>query len=147
MIIKDEINLDDIFPNFKTQNIPFRYPNFQVTPCYLKKNKNVYFVFEDDLTHKRLDHNSRFRYLPNVIPFITSKDPFSTPDSYFTIDEYFPIFKQECNRILKLLDLYSNKFFLFSKLGEYSNHYCIYDKLIKKWLFSLVDKPNVSLLF
>ena len=131
-----------------TIKIPFHLPNLIITEEFLTNHICCRFIFDDNTIHKGLGGAAKLRNHPFSIGFITKKYPNNNTDSFFTIDEYLPIFNREKNKLESLISYQSHLYFLISKLGSgLGNQNHIFENLIEPWLLSLNKYKNVSLLF
>ena len=90
--------------------------------CF-RKVKKCYILF----TSNSMQMSLKFR----VRHSITKKYPNDNTDSFFTIDEYLPIFNREKNKLESLISYQSHLYILISKLGSgLGNQNHIFENLI-----------------
>lgn len=146
----DRLNIESI-DSLPIQNIkiPFHLSNLIITDQFLNSHVTCRFIFGDNIIHKGFGGAAKLRNHPQAIGFITKKYPNNKIESFFTIDEYLPIFNQEKMKLEYLITSKSHLYFLISKLGSgLANKNHIFENIIEPWLLSLEHKfKNVSLLF
>ena len=116
---------------------------------YLKKNRNHIFVFGDNSIRRGNAGAAELRDEPNTFGFITKKFPDNNKTSFYTPEEYKPIFEKELEKLEMHIKLSPNCLWLISQIGSgLANKYNIWEKVIQKEIFKLPDRyNNVKLLF
>lgn len=118
-----------------------------ITKEYLRANPSHVFVFGDNLLRAGLGGAASLRYEPNTYGFITKKAPNIKDSSFYTPEEYQPVFEAELDKLKEVIDNSPDKTFLVSKLGAgLANKYGIYEKVIRDRLPELLVYPNVRLI-
>lgn len=116
-----------------------------ITEEFLKKNPNIIFVYGDNLLHKGLKGAAKLRNNKNTYGFITKKYPNYNNNSYYTPEEYKPIFEKELKKLINEIQNNPNKTYLISRLGAgLANRFKIYEKVIKEGLEPLKQFSNVE---
>jgi hypothetical protein len=120
-----------------------KFQKIIMTEKFLDENKDVYFIFGDNLIHQGYGGAAKLRDHPHAIGFITKKFPDNNDNSFYRPDEYHPIFDEELEKLEKIIKTYSNKKFYISKLGsELANKFLIWEKIIHKNLILKLSKYN-----
>lgn len=127
----------------------FRYPNLMIDEHYLKINPKHIFVFGDNLLRFGKGGAASLRDMPNTYGFITKKEPNNKISSFYQIDEYRPVFKDEYEKLDNKISSLPNYVFLISKLGAgLANKFCIFENVIEKPIIALAAKyKNTYLLW
>lgn len=116
-----------------------------ITKEYLNNHPNHIFVYGDNIIHKGLGGAAKLRYVKNTYGFITKKYPNTNINSYFTVEEYKPIFNQELNKLIREIQNNPTKIYLVSRLGAgLANKFGIYEAIIKNGLEVLKQFNNVK---
>lgn len=119
-----------------------------ITKEYLRENQNCIFVYGDNTIHKGTGGAAKLRYEPNTYGFVTKKYPSNEISSFFTIEEYLPVFEKEMQKLIKKIESNPDKIFLISKLGSgLANRYGIFEQIIFPGLKRLAIYKNVKFLF
>jgi hypothetical protein len=114
------------------------YKNLIITEDFLNKNPNSYFVFGDNLERFGYGGAAALRDHPRAYGFITKKFPDNKSSSFYEPNEYAPVFFEELNKLINLIDKNKNKIFYISKIGsDLANKYRIWETLIHH---NLIDK-------
>jgi len=119
--------------------------DFQVTEQFLKDNKNILFVFGENRLAKGKGGAAKLRGLKNSVSFVTKKYPDLQDISYFTPDEYLPVYYVEMIKLKEFLKATNFDKVLISKIGGgLANKYGIFEQVIepriKKDLSEFGDK-------
>lgn len=102
-----------------------------VTKDFLRKNPMTVFVFGDNTIRSGYGGAAYLRDEANSYGFITKKFPNTEPESYYTIEEYIPVFNEEMKKLNELICNNRQKRFLISRIGrKLANKYGIYEAII-----------------
>lgn len=120
-----------------------------ITKQFLDDNPNAIFVFGDNLLRKGTGGAAALRYHKQTYGFITKKYPSNYDNSFFTPEEYTPIFQDEMRKLRMTVKDNSTFIFYISKLGSMlANKYQIFEKVIEPNIkLQLADCPNVRFLW
>jgi len=103
-----------------------------ITREYLRENRNHIFVFGDNLLRKGKGGAAVLRDEPNTYGFITKKFPDMKTESFYNIDEYRNIYRDEISKLIHYINMNENKLFLISKLGSgLANKFYIFNEIIE----------------
>ena len=117
------------------------YKNFIITETFLDSNPDAYFIFGDNLTREGTGGAAKLRHHPRAIGFITKKYPDNNDTSFYKPEEYFPIFFEELEKLIKIVSSKPTKTFYISQLGGgLANKYYIWQKLICHKLTKKLEK-------
>jgi hypothetical protein len=114
------------------------YKNIKITEEFLDQTPNAYFVFGDNIERKGYGGAAVLRDHPRSYGFITKKFPDNRDTSFYTPDEYAPVFFEELDKLINFIRKNRDKTFYISKLGsDLANKYRIWELLIHH---NLLDK-------
>ena len=103
-----------------------------ITEKYLRKHQNEIFVFGENLEQEGYLGSAGLRNLPNTYGFITKKYPDSRYKSYYKIDEYKTVYKEEIKKLKEFIKKNQDKLFLISKIGSgLANRHKIFEEIIE----------------
>lgn len=121
------------------------YKNVLVTEQFLNNNKNCFFVFGDNLMQSGYGGAAMLRDHPQSIGFVTKKAPDNRNESFYTPDEYYPLFKKQLEYLKRIISCRNDNIFYISQLGAgLANRYNIWETVIKTNLETeLGDLENV----
>lgn len=121
------------------------YRDIQIDWQFLDSNPNCYFIFGDNLQKRGKGGAAILRDHPHALSFLTKKFPDNEDGSFYKPEEYEPIFKEELEKLVKIVQNNPSKTFYISKLGAgLANKYFIWERLIKhNLIFSLCNFDNV----
>ena len=98
------------------------------------------FVFGDNLIRRGYGGAAKLRDHAQSYGFITKKYPDWKDASFYTPEEYHPIFVQELAKLVKVIQDNPNKMFIISKLGSnLANKFGIYEAVIRDRLIDLKE--------
>jgi hypothetical protein len=119
-----------------------------ITKEYLRSNPDRIFVFGDNTLRIGKGGAAVLRDEPNTYGFITKKQPDNLDTSFFKPEEYKDVYSYEKNKLIKLIEIHTDKIFMISKLGAgLANKYNIFETIIEKDIKSLSIYANVEFLF
>ena len=112
---------------------------------FLRANNSCVFVFGDNLARKGRGGAALLRDEPNTYGFITKKYPDNNDVSFYTIEEYVPLFNYEMSELDLEIRNNRDKVFLLTRLGSgLANKYKIFETIIWPKLKMLKEiHPNV----
>lgn len=115
---------------------------------FLRKNPDHIFVFGDNLLRVGKGGAAALRDEPNTYGFITKRKPDHNDSSYYTPEEYKPVFEEELKKLITLIETHES-IFMISKLGAgLANKYSIWEEVIEPQLKDrLSEFNNVVFLF
>ena len=117
-----------------------KYKNLIITKYFLDNNRDSYFIFGDNLERSGYGGAASLRDHPHAIGFITKKFPDNAETSFYTPNEYIPIFKEELSKLVRIVEKYQNKTFYISQLGGgLANRYLIWENVIKDNLIKSLE--------
>jgi hypothetical protein len=118
-----------------------QYKNITITKQFLESNKDIYFVFGDNLIRAGYGGAAILRDHPRTIGFITKKFPDNRDSSFYTPDEYEDVFFDELEKLENIITRTPNKTFYISQLGGgLANKYRIWEVLVKPNITSKLSK-------
>ena len=98
------------------------------------------FVFGDNLIRRGYGGAAKLRDHTQSYGFITKKYPDWKDTSFYTPEEYRPIFEQELAKLVKMIQDNPTKMFIVSKLGSnLANKFGIYEAIIRDRLLELKE--------
>jgi hypothetical protein len=148
VVVVDKVTLDDSQPNGIYGKPTFHLPTFTVTKLFLDYNPTVLFVFGDNTIRKGFGGAAALRNCENAYGFITKKFPNNKAESFYTLEEYSPIFIQEFAKLIHIIENNPNRLILISKLGGgLANKHHIFENIIQPNLEHLSKYNNVTLLY
>ncbi len=116
------------------------YKNVNINWHFLETFPTAYFIFGDNLQRKGKGGAAILRDHPHSIGFITKKFPDNNTGSFYTPEEYEPIFNEELKKLKKIIDSNPHKTFYISKIGAgLANKFNIWEKVIKNNLINTFD--------
>lgn len=117
------------------------YKNINLTLNFLDENPNAIFIFGENLQKFGKGGAAFLRDHPRAFGFITKKFPDNNDGSFYTSEEYSPVFFEELEKLEALIKASPNKIFYISKLGSgLANKYKIWEKLIQHNLTLKLEK-------
>ena len=122
--------------------------NMNITSEYLRANPNHIFVFGDNLLRKGKGGAAALRDHYNTYGFITKKAPNNREESFYTPEEYIPVYEQEVDRLFDYAKG-NPSLFLISPIGAgLANKYGIFDQIIQPNIKDdLSGVENIQFLF
>ncbi len=121
---------------------------FQITKKFLDANPNCYFIFGDNTEGRGYGGAAKLRDHSNAIGFVTKRFPSNWDKSFYTLENYSPVFEKEKLRLIQFIENNKHNWILISKLGGgLANRYHIFENFIEPWLESLVQYDNIILLY
>lgn len=124
------------------------FVGLHLTAKILTDNPNWVFVFGDNTLRRGLGSAAVLRYHPQSLGFITKKFPDYKDTSFYTPEEYLPIYKQEIEKLKQNILKNPDKIFLISLLGAgLANKYKIFESIIQPSIKADLDLPNVKFLW
>ncbi len=122
---------------------------WKVTREYLMTHNYAVFVFGDNLLHQGTGGAAKLRDMTNTHGFITKKAPNNLPESFYTPEEYEPVFQLEAEKLKEFAKALPNTMLLVSRLGAgLANQHQIFEKVIEPQLpHILAGCDNVYLLW
>lgn len=106
----------------------------------LDNHSDWIFVFGDNLIRKGYGGAAKLRDHAQSYGFITKKYPDWKDTSFYTPEEYRPVFEQELAKLVKMIQDNPNKMFIISKLGSnLANKFGIYEVVIRDRLIDLKE--------
>jgi hypothetical protein len=115
-----------------------------VTHQYLADNPSVIFVFGDNTFGIGMGGAAKFRHHPQSLGFITKRKPDYKDSSYFTPQDYPPVFEKELEKLITHLTNSPQKTFLLSKIGAgLANRFGIYESIIIPGILCLDKFTNL----
>jgi len=115
---------------------------------YLESHPDHIFVFGDNLKRVGKGGAGNLRHMPNTYGFITKKEPNMRDASFYTPDEYLPVFYEETTKLEMEIIRKPTKRFLITKLGSgLANRYKIFEQVIEPRIRVLGRYPNVEFLW
>lgn len=120
-----------------------------ITAEYLRKNPSHIFVFGDNTKRRGKKGSAELRGHRNTYGFITKVNPDYANHSYYTVNEYIPVFNNELAKLKHEIISNPSNIYLISKLGAgLANKYKIWEKVIKPVLKKELSKyENVKFLY
>lgn len=104
-----------------------------ITKQYLRRHPNHVFVFGDNNLRRGKGGAAYLRDELNTYGFITKKKPNNFDSSFYTVDEYIKVYKEEINKLISEIKEYDDRIYLISKLGAgLANKYRIFEEVIEK---------------
>lgn len=101
-----------------------------VTKEYLELNPNHIFVFGDNTLHKGKSGAAALCH--NTYGFITKKLPCNQDSCFYTIAEYWPVFRVETAKLFHTIRKNQSNLYLISKLGAgLANRFGIFENIIE----------------
>jgi hypothetical protein len=117
------------------------YKNIHITKYFLNNNVTSYFVYGDNLERTGYGGAAVLRDHPHALGFITKKFPDNNDTSFYTPEEYAPIFFEELRKLQQIVDKHPTKTFYISKLGQgLANRYEIWERIIHTNLVRDLEK-------
>lgn len=124
-------------PNFQFDIICYLWYNklhkgecMLVTKEYLELNPNHIFVFGDNTLHKGKSGAAALCH--NTYGFITKKLPCNQDSCFYTIAEYWPVFRVETAKLFHTIRKNQSNLYLISKLGAgLANRFGIFENIIE----------------
>jgi len=118
-----------------------------ITAEYLRANPQVVFVYGDNLVKRGKGGAAALRDEPNTYGFLTKKYPNRKPESYYTTEEYAPIFEEELRKFKLVVEANPDRVFLVAKLGgNLANLHGIYESIILPRRDDIIVNGRVHLL-
>jgi len=106
----------------------------------LDKHSDWIFVFGDNLIRRGYGGAARLRDHAQSYGFITKKYPDWRESSFYTPEEYKPVFEVEYAKLIALIEANPTKMFIVSKLGSnLANKFGIYEAIIRDRLLELKE--------
>lgn len=106
----------------------------------LDKHPDWVFVFGDNTIRRGYGGAAKLRDHSQSYGFITKKYPDWKDSSFYTPDEYRPVFEEEMKKLIALIETNPNKMFIISKLGSnLANKFGIYEAVIRDRLVELKE--------
>lgn len=120
-----------------------------ITRKFLRQNGNYYLVYGDNLQRRGHGGAALLRDEPNTYGFITKKEPNNNSNSFYTVEEYIPVFQEELNKLIEQIELYYfDRIYMISKLGAgLANRHKIWENVIQPGLEQLKKYKNVMFLY
>lgn len=117
-----------------------------ITKEYLRKNPNHIFVFGDNVLRTGHGGAAVLRDEPNTYGFITKKIPNNEDSSFYTPEEYLPVYIKEIEYLKEEIEQHPDKLYLISKIGSgLANKFKIFDKIISvSFKYDLKDYKNIQ---
>ena len=119
-----------------------------ITDEFIETHPECVFVYNDNLIRRKLGGNPILKRRGNVVGFVGKKYAHNLINSFFTKEEYLPVFECEKKMLLNLIEKNQDRLFLISRIGggicDVEN---IYDEIVHPWLEEVKNKyKNVILL-
>lgn len=98
------------------------------------------FVFGDNLVRRGYGGAAKLRDHAQAYGFVTKKYPDNRDSSFYTPDEYRPVFEAEYAKLVTLIEASPTKMFIVSRLGSnLANRFGIYEAIIRDRLLDLKE--------
>jgi hypothetical protein len=122
-----------------------KHQNINITREFLDNNTDAIFVFGDNLQRWGHGGAAALRDHPQSLGFITKKFPDNNDGSFYTPQEYEPVFKEELEKLVSEAETNPSKIFYISQLGAgLANKFNIWEKVIRNNLLTTLAKyPNI----
>lgn len=119
-----------------------------ITDEFLEAHPECVFVYNDCLMRRKLGGESILKRRPNVVGFVGKKYGHNLINSFFTKEEYLPVFKEEQKMLLNLIIKNPDRLFLIGNIGGgICNAHRIFEDIVSPWLKELKQKyKNVIIL-
>jgi len=118
-----------------SEAVPIFRPEILVTAEYLNQHPNFRFVFGDNLVRKGTGGAAKLRGHAQSVGFITKKYPNQLDKSFFTVEEYLPVFRRELQLLIDLIRTSPGLIFLICPLGSnLANRFGIWEAIIRRGL-------------
>lgn len=116
---------------------------------YLRSHPDHIFIFADDTLHRTHRGTANLRDEPNTYGFITKIYPNDDYNSYYDAYAYKHIYRQEMEKLRKMIARNPEKTFIIPKLGSrFSNKFKIWERIIEPNIKEdLENFKNVIFLF
>jgi len=119
-----------------------------ITREYLRDNPTHVLVFGDNYSRKGTSGAAILRDEPNTYGFITKRREDHKDDSFFTPEEYLPIFEKELQQLINVIVANPDNKYLISPVGSgVANKYDIFYYVIQDRIRVLEQFPNVEFLY
>jgi ribA/ribD-fused uncharacterized protein len=129
-----------------TEKVPTR--KIEMSRSFLRKNPNAVFVFGDNTIQRGHGGAAALRDEPNSLGFITKKYPNNNPASFYTVEEYWPVFQQEVVKLKGHIGQHPHKTFYIAKLGSnLANLHGIWEAIIQPNLPDLLKEYSTQIVY
>lgn len=120
-----------------------------ITAEWLRDHRDHIFVFGDNMKRIGKGGAAALRGEINTYGFITKKYPNNEDTSFFSLEEYLPIYETEIETLKEILSANPEVTYIISRVGAgLANKYGIWEKIIEpKMEEDLIEFTNVVFLW
>lgn len=103
-----------------------------ITHDYLLEHPQYVFVFGDNALRKGYGGAAKFRNHPNTYGFITKKAPNNNDGSFYTPEEYWPVYQREIQAFRQHYEEHPEveKYLVSPIGGGLANQYGIFEQIV-----------------